>query len=143
MFTDIIKTIEEDSVEITVDPKTNIMTIKTSKDTFDINGIAANEYIALPDVPQDNTINLHTDSFSEGIEKVEYAVTEKNFSPVLTGILIKSKQADNNQELIFVGTDSFRLSEYKITNSDIQEDFSIIIPKICINDIEKIASYAK
>jgi len=143
MFMDIIKTIEEDTVEITVDPKTHIMTIKTGKDTFDINGIAANEYIALPDVPQDNTITLHTNTFSEWIEKVEYSVTEKNFSPVLTGILIKSKQKNKEQQLIFVWTDSFRLSEYKITNSDITEDFSLIIPKICINDIEKIASYAK
>jgi DNA polymerase III sliding clamp (beta) subunit (PCNA family) len=84
MFSDIIKTIEDEEVEISVDPQTNIMNIKSGKDNFEINGIAASEYVALPDVPQNNTVTLDTQSLSEGIEKVEYSVTEKNFSPVLT-----------------------------------------------------------
>jgi DNA polymerase III sliding clamp (beta) subunit (PCNA family) len=60
------------------------MTIQSSKDTFNINGIAANEYVALPQIPQDNAVTIDTHTFSQGIDKVEYAVTEKNFSPVLT-----------------------------------------------------------
>jgi hypothetical protein len=34
---DIMKTIDTDVVEFTVDQKSNIMTIKTTKDTFEIN----------------------------------------------------------------------------------------------------------
>ncbi|OQB41225.1 MAG: DNA polymerase III subunit beta [candidate division CPR1 bacterium ADurb.Bin160] len=84
MFSDIIKTIEDEQIEISTDPQTNTMIIKTRKDNFEINGISANEYVALPDVPQENTITLDTQSLSDGIAKVEYSVTEKNFSPVLT-----------------------------------------------------------
>jgi DNA polymerase-3 subunit beta len=84
MFSDIIKTIEEKDIECSVDQKSQVMTIKSAKDTFEINGISASEYVALPDVPRDNTITLDTPTFAEGISKVEYAVTEKNFSPVLT-----------------------------------------------------------
>jgi len=79
-----MRTIEEPQVEITVDQATHIVTIKTSKDTFDINGIAASEYVALPEIPQQNAITIDIHSFAKGIQKVEYAVTEKNFSPVLT-----------------------------------------------------------
>ncbi|MCK9466920.1 MAG: DNA polymerase III subunit beta [Candidatus Absconditabacterales bacterium] len=143
MFSDIIKTIEDGQIEITVDPQTNIMSIKSQKDSFEINGISANEYVALPDVPQENKITLDTQSLSDGIEKVEYSVTEKNFSPVLTGILMKSKEEDGHKKLVFVGTDSFRLTEYK-TNSSIQgDDFSLIIPKMSIIDIKKISDFAQ
>jgi len=143
MFSDIIRTIENEQIEISVDQKTQIFTIKTTKDTFDINGIAASEYIALPEVPQDNKITLDTQTFSEGIEKVEYSVTEKNFSPVLTGILLKSKDTNEDKKLIFVGTDSFRLAEYQISTNGLDSDLSIIIPKVSINDIKKIADYAQ
>jgi len=143
MFSDIIRTIEDDQIEISVDPKTYILTIKTTKDTFEINGIAASEYIALPDVPQDNEVTLDIHSFSQWIAKVEYAITEKNFSPVLTGLLIKSKKENNEQVLTFVGTDSFRLTEFKTTTSTIDEDLALIIPKVSINDINRIAEFAQ
>lgn len=141
-FWDIIRTIEEDQIEISVDQQSHIMTIKSNKDTFQINGISANEYVALPEVPQNNKVTLDTKTLSLGIENVEYSVTEKNFSPILTGILMKSKQEDDWKKLVFVGTDSFRLTEYKTTINWENSDFSLIIPKTSINDMKKIADYA-
>ncbi|EKD24892.1 MAG: hypothetical protein ACD_80C00145G0026 [uncultured bacterium (gcode 4)] len=137
MFSDIIKTIEEKEVEISVDQKSQVMTLKSAKDNFDINGIAASEYVALPEVPNENTLSVETQLFAEGVSKVEYAVTEKNFSPVLTGVLLKAKQ-DN---LIFVGTDSFRLSEFKAPSGK-ENDFALIVPKVTMTDIQKISEYA-
>lgn len=138
MFTDIIKTIEEKEVEMSVDQKSQIMTLKSAKDTFDINGIAASEYVALPEVPNENTMTIETWLFADGIAKVEYAVTEKNFSPVLTGVLLKAKE--NN--LIFVGTDSFRLAEFKSPWTVKENDFALIVPKVTMTDIQKISEYA-
>ena len=138
MFSDIIKTIEEKEVEISVDQKSQVMTLKSAKDNFDINGIAASEYVALPEVPNENTLSVETQLFAEGVSKVEYAVTEKNFSPVLTGVLLKAK-ADS---LIFVGTDSFRLSEFKAHSGIKDIDFALIVPKVTMTDIQKISEYA-
>lgn len=140
-FLDILKTIESETLEFSVDQKTNVMTIKTPKDTFDINGIPSSEYVALPEVPQENSFMLDTTIFSKGIEKVEYAITEKSFSPVLTGVLMKSKTEDTQSKIIFVGTDSFRLSEYKTLNTNSNE-FSLIIPKVSISDIKHLVNYA-
>lgn len=140
-FLDILKTIESETVEFSVDQTTNIMTIKTPKDTFEINGIPASEYVALPEVPQENSFMLDTTIFSKGIEKVEYAITEKSFSPVLTWVLMKSKLEEGQPKIIFVGTDSFRLSEFKTLNTQ-TSDFSLIIPKVSINDIKHLVNYA-
>ncbi len=138
MFSDIIKSIEGKDVEISVDQKSQIMTIKSAKDTFDINGIAASEYVALPEMPNENTLSVETQLFAEGIGKVEYAVTEKNFSPVLTWVLLKAKE-DN---LIFVGSDSFRLAEFKAHSGIKEGDFALIVPKVTMTDIQKISEYA-
>ena len=140
-FLDILKTIESENIELSVDQKTNIMTIKTPKDTFDINGIAASEYVALPEVPQENSFVLDTLTFSKGIDHVEYAVTEKSFSPVLTGVLMKTGKWDASNKLIFVGTDSFRLSEYRVNHTN-ASDFSLIMPKALVNDMRTVVNFA-
>ena len=141
MFLDILKTIESETVEFSVNQQTSIMTIKTTKDTFDINGISASEYVALPEVPQENSFMLDTTIFSKGTEKVEYAITEKSFSPILTGMFMKSKTEWDQHKIIFVGTDSFRLSEYKTLNTN-TNDFSLVIPKVAITDIKYLVNYA-
>lgn len=139
-FLDIIKSIEDQQIEISADQKTQVITIKSWKDTFDINWISASEYVALPEVPREQNVSIDTQIFSQGVEKVEYAVTEKNFSPVLTWVLIKSKKDEEGTKLVFVGTDSFRLAEYKTKNT-IENEFSFIVPKLSINDIQKITEY--
>lgn len=141
-FSDIIKTIDNGMIELTVDQQKQIVYIKSWKDSFDVNWIAASEYVALPDVPQDNMITLDTQALSQWIEKVEYSVTEKNFSPVMTWILIKTKEEEWQKKLVFVWTDSFRLTEYKANATVMWSDFALIIPKISALDIKKIADYS-
>jgi DNA polymerase III subunit beta len=139
-FLDIIKSIDDEHIEISADQKTQVITIKWAKDTFEINGISASEYVALPEVPREHNVSIDTQTFAQWVEKVEYAVTEKNFSPVLTGVLFKSKKENDESKLIFVGTDSFRLAEFKTKNT-IESEFSLIVPKLSINDIQKITEY--
>ncbi len=54
---------------------------------------------------------------------------------------MKSKLEEGQPKIIFVGTDSFRLSEYKTLNTQ-ASDFSLIIPKVSINDIKHLVNYA-
>jgi len=140
-ISDIIRNIEEKEVEITTDQTNNMILIKTVKDSFDINGIPASEYVALPEIPQENKVSMDIHTFIKGIEKSEYAVTDKNFSPVLTWVLLKYNQ-EQPDTLTFVWTDSFRLAEYKAPSSKNNKDFSLIIPKATIGDVQKIAEYA-
>jgi DNA polymerase-3 subunit beta len=79
--------------------------------------------------------------FTTGIAKVEFAVLEKNFSPVFTGIVIGSKKDDNKDAIVFVGTDSFRLAEYKVYTENTYNDFKIIVPKSSINDMKRVGDY--
>ncbi len=141
MFTDIIKALDDEHVTLTVDQSKDKLTIKTASDDFSMKGIPAQEYVAIPEVRSDNAISLDAKHITTGIGKVEYAVTEKNFSPVLTGIFARIKSYENQQYLVFVGTDSFRLAEYKIPLSGSTPAFELIIPKTNCNDIKKVLEY--
>lgn len=141
MLGDIVKAIDDDQIQIHIDTTKDVMTLKTASDDFKIKGIAASEYVAVPEVQSDNSVSFDAQSFSKGIGKVEYAVTEKNFSPVLTGILMRVRATPESRKLIFVGTDSFRLAEYKIDFHGTAASLDVIIPKSNIGDIKKVVDY--
>ncbi len=141
MFTDIIKALDDEFVTLNIDQSKDKLTIKTASDDFSMKGIPAQEYVAIPEVRSETMISLDASHVTKGIGKVEYAVTEKNFSPVLTGIFMRVKQYDDQQYLVFVGTDSFRLAEYKIPVQGIAQNFELIIPKTNCNDIKKVIEY--
>lgn len=52
-----------------------------------------------------------------------------------------SKQEEKLHQLVFVGTDSYRLAEYKTPYDGDLQDFKLIIPKSSINDIKRVADY--
>jgi DNA polymerase III sliding clamp (beta) subunit (PCNA family) len=80
----LLRTIEDEHVIIGIDPVKDILTITSAQDEFSIKGISATEFVAVPTVQSDRELTLDIHSFTKGIGKVEYAVMEKNFSPVLT-----------------------------------------------------------
>ena len=98
-------------------------------------GIPAGEYIAEIDRP-DCTISCSTSLLLEAIEKVSYVITEKSFSPSLTGMFIK--QIDNLVH--FVGTDSYRLVRYT-AEADLGE-IEAIVPVDALKAIVPILKYA-
>ena len=139
-FTEIMKTIEDDTIELTVN-NNDMLTITSTKDSFTIKWLPLQEFVALPELKDPKTISIPVSSFTNGVSKVEFAVLEKNFSPVFTGVVMTTKQEEKNNQLVFVGTDSYRLAEYKTPYDGEFQDFKLIIPKSSINDIKRVGDY--
>ena len=140
MFSDILKTIEEDTIEISVNMQNNVMQITSAEDDFTINWISAGEYVALPELINTTNVNLETQTFIAWVNMVEYTIVEKSFSPVLTWVLLKTKVEWDSKKIVFVWTDSFRIAEYKLP-VNVDSSFTLLIPKSAINDIASIAKY--
>ncbi|MEF2176091.1 MAG: DNA polymerase III subunit beta [Candidatus Absconditabacteria bacterium] len=138
---DIVKTIEEEDVVFILDENNDTVLLRNGTDEYKIKGISASEYVAVPEFVGNTTIKIPANQFSKGIEKVEYAVTDRNFSPVLTGVLMRLKNTTKGNKLIFVGTDSFRLSEYRVDFDGNFDPVSIIIPKLNVADIKKVSDF--
>jgi DNA polymerase III subunit beta len=140
-FSDVLRTIDDEFVWLDIQQHKDLIVLTTMTDSFQLKGIPASEFVATPTIQAKTTLQTSLKDISEGISKVEYAVTEKNFSPIMTGILMRTKEYAGAKKLVFVGTDSFRLAEYKIDIAQDTEQFSVVIPKIHVLDIKKVIDY--
>lgn len=138
-FYEIVKMIEDEQIELLVDWDT--LKINSTKDNFVLRWLPLEEFVALPELKDTNTLSLSLETLTTGIERVEFAVLEKNFSPVFTGVLIMTQKEANKSNIVFVGTDSYRLAEYKSLYDGNSQDMKVIIPKSSINDIKRVGDY--
>lgn len=135
----IMRTIEDEQVQLLVEGES--LSIKSSSDSFQIKGIPSTEYVALPEVKSESVIDIDSQAFVTGMQKVDYTVSEKNFSPVLTGVYIRTEENQNQTHIVFAWSDSFRLAEYKIPVKTSTENLKLIIPKNNIGDITRVIQY--
>ena len=137
MLLDAIKV--SDGEEILMEGKDDgsLLTIYSGPDKFEFKGISINEYVAIPEMENENTLELETEILSKWIERVESSIPEKSFTTIITGMLLKWK----NDFLSFVWTDSFRLAEYKIPYS-LNSEFELVIPKHTLSEIKKVSDLA-
>ncbi len=141
LISDIIKNIDAPVVDIVMQEDSETMFLKTEEDEFTVKWIPSSEYVAIPEIEWIDNISFSAKDFDLWISKVEYAITERNFSPVLTWMLIRLNSEESNSTLSFVWTDSFRLAEYKISLDNVGKNFDLIVPKTNINEVKKIIEY--
>lgn len=136
-----VKTIDDEDVMMIVDTTKNTLTIKSSTDNVKFNWISGNDYLWLPEVYSDLSVNVDSTQMLKWLSKVDFAINEKNFSPVLTWLLFRIKNYGSDKKLVFVWTDGMRLAEYKIPYFGDIDDFSLVIPKSNIWEVKKVLEY--
>lgn len=136
-----VRTIEDEDVMLIVDTTKNTLSIKSSTDNVKFNWLSGNDYLWLPAVYSEKVISVDTTQILKWLSKVDFAINEKNFSPVLTGLLFRIKSYNWDKKLVFVWTDGLRLAEYKIPYFGDAEDFSLVIPKWNIWEVKKVLEY--
>lgn len=134
---DTIRVCESDQIKFEGKDDWTSLTVFSWKDKFDFKWISINEYVAIPESSSKNSFNISLEVLSKWIERVESSIPDKSFTTIITWMLIKGK----GSEIAFVGTDSFRLAEYKI-NYDIWKDFDVVIPKSAMLEVKKVADLA-
>ncbi|MEA3449455.1 MAG: DNA polymerase III subunit beta [Patescibacteria group bacterium] len=106
-----------------------------------IRGQEAEEYPLIPKVDEKDSFNFKALEFKEALSQVVFAVSNSETRMELNGVLF-----DFNEEyLIMVSTDSYRLAEkkIKINNSSNKKEKHIIIPAKTIQELVRILSNVK
>jgi len=99
--------------------------------TLEIQGIEATDYPVFSTIEWQQ-VELNTAMLIQAFQSVSFAITAKNFSPVLTWLYFYSKE----WTIYAVGTDSFRLAEYSAWTTEV--DFWVVIPVTSIKKILKV-----
>ena len=116
----------KDEDKITVELQNNNLLIKTSTYNTVIKSEEYEDFPLIPKISTTNKLKLKNTDLVYGLKSVIYAAAVSDIKPEISSVYIYQ----NNNELIFVATDSFRLAEKKLTisNQNKDVDFRLIIP---------------
>lgn len=100
-----------------------------------IKGINASEFPPLPQTKEAKSLKIETPDLREAINQTIFAVAHDETRPVLGGVLLKSQK----KELLFVATDSYRLSEKKIKTEGAKTDeFEAVVPSRTLIEVARV-----
>jgi len=112
----------------------NTLLITTEKSSMNIKLFPHDDFPSLPRVEDANTFSLPVDILLEGVSSVVYAASSSDIKPEISSVYIYSE----NNEIVFVATDSFRLAEKRIPAGSVADFPGIIIPIKNIQECIKI-----
>lgn len=133
-FPDIVRKLPDELVEIEVNDQL-IVTIRSGKAVFSLNGQNSEEYPQLPKFQTDDSFKLPSDLLKNLIKQTAFAVSTMETRPILTGIHIKLEE----NQLDFTATDSHRLASRTAPVHEAETEFSnIVVPGKSVNELNKI-----
>ncbi len=136
-FADLVGTMPDPQVSLTLDPRTQTLNVRSGSSTNDIKGIDAQEFPPLPVPDFGEAIHINVSDFKEMIHQVAFAASTDEARPVLMGVLLKVE----GDLVTLAAADGFRLSVRTATlSSPAAQPVSAIIPARALSELARIAS---
>jgi len=99
-----------------------------------VKGIQGEEFPTLPVVQGGVELTLPSKTLVEGVKSVWYSASLSDIKPEISSVHISIQ----NDIVVFVSTDSFRLAEKKINASRVNEEAELLLPYKNITEIMRI-----
>ena len=123
VFSQIISNLSQDHT-ITLEVQEKTLHIITEKSHIDIKLFPHDDFPTLPHIEEGNDITLPVEVMMDGVKSVVYSASQSDIKPEISSVYIYSE----NNELVFVSTDSFRLAEKRIVVETGAHLEGVIIP---------------
>jgi len=134
LLSDFVMNNKDESIEIKTEG--TAAELKSSHFEAKIQGIAAEEFPTIPEVPNAEPIIIDKSLFVESLKKVAVAPATDETRPVLAGIYM----VIDDDNLTLAATDSYRLAEKKIKLKSKFASVKMIVPSRTINEVLRILS---
>jgi len=136
-LTDLISTLPNDTVTLTLNPRTQTLNVVCGGANTDIKGIDAQEFPPMPVPDLEEGIDLNVTNFKEMIQQVVFAASDDDALPVLQGVMMTV----SGSEVTMAATDGFRISVRRAAlTSPAARPMSAIIPARALSELARIAS---
>jgi len=99
-----------------------------------IAGEAANGFPTIASIQKETTLSLPVVPLLNALNLVTFACAKTTSRPVISGVFVRLGKG----QLILVGTDSYRLSEYKINVDGLAGDVACIIPAKFLEELKAV-----
>ncbi|MBE0491462.1 MAG: DNA polymerase III subunit beta [Sulfurospirillum sp.] len=130
-FLDVIKGLRED--DIILETINDYLYIKQNSSKFKLPMFNPTEFPKFPTIDEKSKLQINSTYLVKSLKKIANTIDTNNPKYELNGALIDIKEKNIN----LVATDTRRLAIVKMEN-EIEDTFSIIIPKKAINEIQKL-----
>ena len=131
-FIEIIKKINSRYIEISLIEDT-IINIVADKSEFKLRTLEYLDYPKIDFIESLAPISLDSTTLKTIIRETSYAAGINEKRPILTGVNIKC----NGTEIEAIATDSYRLSQKKLTLKNSVEEFNIVLPTKALEELSK------
>lgn len=118
----LLSNIQEEKV--TCEVVEGVMVCSTKSSTTSVKTFPADEFPLIPRVDSKKTLTIDPEVFIQGLRSVWYSSAVTSVKPELSSIYIYSQE----ESIVFVATDSFRLAEKKISVKKGKDFGSVLIP---------------
>jgi DNA polymerase-3 subunit beta len=118
---------------VQLEEKDGNLLIKTKKTQIKLKSQPHEDFPTIP-IVDGTSFEIESKKLIEGIKSVYYSSSVSDIKPEISSVYIYT----NNDNLVFVSTDSFRLAEKKIKVKGIPEILGILIPFKNISEILRI-----
>lgn len=133
VFSDIIRKLPSDQVEINVD-ETYQLNIKCGKAKFNISAKPTDEFPYLPQIIKDKYVEVSQFTLKDIIRQTVFSISDNENAKVMTGELFEI----NDSSLKVVSLDGHRISIRKVELKNHYDNISVIIPGKTLIEINKI-----
>lgn len=135
MFGEIIRRLPDGDVVLSVNEENNVTTIKCANSEFNIKGLDADEYPAVPEIEENYRFSMTHEQLKKMIRKTIFAVSQNEARrPILTGALFDI----NTGVLNVVATDTYRLAIVSETVNSSLENKKFVIPGSTLRELLKL-----
>lgn len=117
-----------------INKKGEDLIIKSNNSSIKIKSLSSDDFPFIPKVKNNKSVILNVEQFVFGVKSVIYASALSDIKPEISSVYIYQ----DNQHLVFVATDSFRLAEKRVLIDKNTEIDPLIIPFKNISEIIKI-----
>jgi len=133
MLGDIVRRLPD--AEVLIEEKeNNLVVIECENSLFEIKGISAAGFPALPVIEKENSIKISQKLIKDMIKQTIFAVSVDENRPILTGTLMEFKSG----KLSVVSIDGFRLALRTNTIKNDVPDRNVVVPGKNLNEISKV-----
>lgn len=133
IFVEFIRKLDKGMVEFSVVDNT-VLKISSNHTNLSLNLLNVDDYPNIEFNLVDGPIKLESKVMKSVIKQTTFATSTIENRPILTGVNVKVQ----NDDLIAIATDSFRLSQKKINTTKNYDKMNVVIPGRSLDELQKI-----
>lgn len=133
LFSDFVKKISNEQIELSLDENNRMRISYTDSEVY-LQCLSAEEFPAIAQIGLENFVELKQTDLKNLIEKTIFSVALDNTRPILRGCLFEIE----NDQIISVSLDGYRLATTKKPIISKSGEFSVVIPGRSLNEISKL-----